>query len=359
MFIVSPTRGGYRGDVVNSGFRQGRQDAYRDYIDNYNFALKADAATNAENQMQVQRAANNYDLQNQMRRGARNESYNFITDSGKIDDALTATDINFVKNADLRNPETIQQLGESQATQVKATQNANENTAAYKANKAQSYVEQQPLEADARKAKLEENMTDSQRGNAQNLTGMDADRWLATNGGELGYENFISNMIDDRVNTMVAEAKQRGEVVDPVELKQQLDSDPEVVKEAYQEYLRQLSQARSQHAVSRGSMVDNEGNVENYRSSRSGNRPTTGTKSTSTKVSNPQVKSYKMGESFEAFKNATPHEYISDRAIRSGNTIYLANGQMITFPADTDMNEVVKQYANYDMMRNVEPVNKK
>ena len=31
MFIVSPTKGGYRGDVVNSGFRQGRQDAYRDY----------------------------------------------------------------------------------------------------------------------------------------------------------------------------------------------------------------------------------------------------------------------------------------------------------------------------------------
>ena len=49
-----------------------------------------------------------------------------------------------------------------------------------------------------------------------------------------------------------------------------------------------------------------------------------------------------MGESFEAFKNATPHEYISANAIRSGNTIYLANGQMITFPADTDMDEVVK-----------------
>lgn len=359
MFIVSPTRGGYRGDVVNSGFRQGRQDAYRDYIDNYNFALKADAATNAENQMQVQRAANNYALQNQMRRGARDEAYNFITDSGKIDDAITATDINFVKNAQLRDPQNIQQLGESQATQVLATQNANENAAAYKANKAQSYVEQQPLEADARKAKLEENMTDSQRGNAQNLTGMDADRWLATNGGELGYENFISNMIDNRVNAMVEEARQRGEVVDPVELKRQLDSDPEVVKEAYQEYLRQLSQARSQHAVSRGSMVDNEGNVENYRSSRSGNRTTTETKSTSTKVSNPQVKSYKMGESFEAFKNATPHEYVSANAIRSGNTIYLANGQMITFPPDTDMNEVVKQYAKYDMMRNVEPVNKK
>ena len=66
-----------------------------------------------------------------------------------------------------------------------------------------------------------------------------------------------------------------------------------------------------------------------------------------------------MGESFEAFKNATPHEYISANAIRSGNTIYLANGQMITFPADTDMDEVVKRYADYDMMNNVEQFNKK
>ena len=101
MFIVSPTKGGYRGDVVNSGFRQGRQDAYRDYIDNFNFALKADAANNAENQKQVERIANNYALQNQMRQGARNEALNFVNDSAKIDDALTAADISFVKNAEL------------------------------------------------------------------------------------------------------------------------------------------------------------------------------------------------------------------------------------------------------------------
>ena len=303
MFIVSPTRGGYRGDVVNSGFRQGRQDAYRDYIDNYNFALRADAATNAENQMNVQRAANNYALQNQMRSGARNEAYNFITDSGKIDDALTATDINFVKNADLRNPETIQQLGESQATQVRATQNANENTAAYKANKAQSYVEQQPLEAKERES-------------------------------------------------LVEEARQRGEVLDPVEVTQQLASDPEFVKQSFAEYQQMLAKAQNQHNLSNGYYTNENGDPVNPRYGARGGSSSTSTQTN--KVGKPLQKSYKMGESFEAFKNATPHQYVSANTIRSGNTLYFANGQMITFPEGTDMDKVVKQYANYDMMNNVE-----
>lgn len=357
MFIVAPTKGGYRGDVVNSGFRQGRQDAYRDYIDNYNFALKSDAATSAENQMNVQRAAGNYALQNQMRQGARNEAYNFITDSGKIDDALTATDINFVKNADLRSPDTIQQLGESQATQVKATQNANENTAAYKANKAQSYVEQQPLEAKERETKLESGITTNQFSKQKGSLGMESTDWLSTYGGEKGYEPYIDKLVDARTTELVEEARQRGEVLDPVEIKQQLASDPDFIKQGYNEYQQVLAQAQNQHNLSGGYYTDQNGNPVNPRyGSRS--KYSTGTGSTA-KASNPQVKSYKMGESFEAFKNATPHEYISANAIRSGNTIYLANGQMITFPADTDMDEVVKQYADYDMISNQEKVNQK
>lgn len=359
MFIVSPTKGGYRGDVVNSGFRQGRQDAYRDYIDNYNFALKADAATNAENQMQVQRAANNYDLQNKMRSGARNEAYNFITDSGKIDDALTATDINFVKNADLRNPETIQQLGESQATQVRATQNANENAAAYKANKAQSYVEQQPLEAKERETKLESGITTNQFSKQKGSLGMESTDWLSTYGGEKGYEPYIDKLVDARTTELVEEARQRGEVLDPVAVKQQLASDPDFIKQGYSEYQQVLSQAQNQHNLSSGYYTDQNGNPVNPRyGSRS--RTSTDTSSTSAeKLGKPQQKAYKMGESFEAFKNATPHQYVSANTIRSGNTLYFANGQMITFPEGTDMEKVVKQYANYDMMNNVEPVNKK
>ena len=360
MFIVSPTKGGYRGDVVNSGFRQGRQDAYRDYIDNYNFALKADAATNAENQMNVQRAANNYALQNQMRQGARNEAYNFITDSGKIDDALTATDINFVKNADLRNPETIQQLGESQATQVKATQNANENTAAYKANKAQSYVEQQPLEAKERETKLESGITANQFSKQKGSLGMESTDWLSTYGGEKGYEPYIDKLVDARTTELVEEARQRGEVLDPVAVKQQLASDPEFIKQGYSEYQQVLSQAQNQHNLSSGYYTDQNGNPVNPRYGSRSNKYSTGTDTTATdRLGKPQQKAYKMGESFEAFKNATPHQYVSANTIRSGNTLYFANGQMITFPEGTDMDKVVKQYANYDMMNNVEQVNQK
>ena len=357
MFIVSPTKGGYRGDVVNSGFRQGRQDAYRDYIDNYNFALKADAATNAENQMNVQRAANNYALQNKMRSDARDEIYDFITDSGKIDDALTATDINFVKNANLRNPETIQQLGESQATQVKATQNANENTAAYKANKAQSYVEQQPLEAKERETKLESGITANQFSKQKGSLGLDATSWLSTYGGEKGYEPYIDGLIDSQALSLVEEARQRGEVLDPVEVKRQLSSDPEVIKQGYAEYQQMLYKAQNQHNLSNGYYTNEDGDPVNPRyGSRSGSSSTS---TQTTKVGKPIQKSSMMGESFEAFKNATPHEYVSTNAIRSGNTLYFANGQMITFPEGTDMAKVVKQYANYDMMNNVEQVNQK
>lgn len=357
MFIVSPTRGGYRGDVVNSGFRQGRQDAYRDYIDNYNFALKADAATNAENQMNVQRAANNYALQNQMRQGARNEVYNFVTDSGKIDDAITATDINFVKNANLRNPETIQQLGESQATQVKATQNANENAAAYKANKAQTYVEQQPLEAKERETKLEQGITANQFSKQKSSLGLEANDWLSVYGGEKGYVPYIDKLVDARTTELVEEARQRGEVLDPVEVKQQLASDPDFVQQSYAEYQQVLSQAKNQHNLSNGYYTDQNGNPVNPRYGSRGISTSTSTETN--KVGKPTQKSYKMGESFEAFKNATPHQYVSSNTIRSGNTLYFANGQMITFPEGTDMDKVVKQYANYDMMNNVEQVNQK
>lgn len=357
MFIVSPTRGGYRGDVVNSGFRQGRQDAYRDYIDNYNFALRADAATNAENQMNVQRAANNYALQNAMRSGARNEIYNFINDSGKIDDAITATDINFVKNADLRNPETTQQLGESQATQVRATQNANENTAAYKANKAQSYVEQQPLEAKERETKLDQSITANQFSKQKGSLGLDATSWLSTYGGEKGYEPYIDGIIDAQALSLVEEARQRGEVLDPVEVKRQLSSDPEVIKQGYAEYQQMLAKAQNQHNLSNGYYTNENGDPVNPRYGSRGGSSSTSTQTN--KVGKPLQKSYKMGESFEAFKEATPHQYVSANTIRSGNTLYFANGQMITFPEGTDMNEIVKQYANYDMMNNVEQVNKK
>lgn len=71
---------GYTGDV-NTAFRQGRQDAYRDYIDNFNLALKADAANNAENQLNVERAAKNYDFNLKFDNATREAMVDTVKDS--------------------------------------------------------------------------------------------------------------------------------------------------------------------------------------------------------------------------------------------------------------------------------------
>ena len=85
---------GYTGDV-NAAFRQGRQDAFRDYIANFNFARQADAANNAENQANVQRIADNYKRQLQMNEDGRNEVLDFVQKSDQIDGAVQTADINF------------------------------------------------------------------------------------------------------------------------------------------------------------------------------------------------------------------------------------------------------------------------
>ena len=111
-----------------------------------------------------------------------------------------------------------------------------------------------------------------------------------------------------------------------------------------------LSQAQNQHNLSDGYYTDQNGNPVN---ARYGSRSRASAETTGS-TGRPQQKAYKMGESFQSFKETTPHEYVSENAIRSGNTIYFANGQMITFPEGTNMEEKVKEYANYDMISNVE-----
>lgn len=86
MFIVSPTKGGYRGDV-NTAFRTGRRDAFDDYIDSHNKALQADNSTYNFNQRVVRDTANNYILQNNMAQDARAEALDFAKKSTDIADA--------------------------------------------------------------------------------------------------------------------------------------------------------------------------------------------------------------------------------------------------------------------------------
>lgn len=84
MFIQSVSKGGgYRGDV-NTAFRQGRQDAYRDYIDNFTYALEEDRKQNAFNQTQVEQAAANYNRELDMGKNARADVLDFTDSSSKI-----------------------------------------------------------------------------------------------------------------------------------------------------------------------------------------------------------------------------------------------------------------------------------
>lgn len=86
MFIVSPTKGGYRGDV-NTAFRTGRKEAFDDYINSYNKALQADNNTYNFNQRVVRDTANNYILQNNMAQDARDEALDFTKKSTDIAEA--------------------------------------------------------------------------------------------------------------------------------------------------------------------------------------------------------------------------------------------------------------------------------
>ncbi len=60
--------------MIDSGSRHVVKTAYRDYGTQLQL-IRADAVTNADNQMRRTTRSNNYAL-NQMRSGARNEAYN-------------------------------------------------------------------------------------------------------------------------------------------------------------------------------------------------------------------------------------------------------------------------------------------
>lgn len=116
MFIRSVSSGGgYRGDV-NSAFRQGRQDAFRDNVGNFRFALDTDVANNAENQRQVERIAKNYGLDLGMNQAARQDAYNFIKGSTDIDNAKRQMEIDFATNALLKDPTVNAEVSKANAS---------------------------------------------------------------------------------------------------------------------------------------------------------------------------------------------------------------------------------------------------
>ena len=144
MFIKSVSSGGgYRGDV-NTAFRQGRQDAFRDYVDNFNFALRADSANNAENQRQVERVAKNYGLDLNMDQAARQNAYNFVKGSNDIDNAHVQAGIDFNRNSYLKDPTVQAELGKAKASEVVSNTQGGAVKAQNILNEYQFAQEQQP-----------------------------------------------------------------------------------------------------------------------------------------------------------------------------------------------------------------------
>lgn len=96
MFIKSVGQGGYRGDV-NEAYRFGRRQAYDDYIDGYNKALKADVDTYNFNQAMVRDTANNYNLAVGMDKTAQNQAIDFVNNNNKLSNAVQGAEIDFYK----------------------------------------------------------------------------------------------------------------------------------------------------------------------------------------------------------------------------------------------------------------------
>lgn len=157
---------GYTGDV-NTAFRQGRQDAFRDYIENFNFARQADAANNAENQANVQRIANNYAQQLQMNANGRNEVLDFVQKSDQIDGAVQTADINFAARDKLQ--PRVNEIADDRAREVFFTADSKANTAQTNAVKSTYGLENAELENNVHVAGQQSQLNKNQLDTATNV----------------------------------------------------------------------------------------------------------------------------------------------------------------------------------------------
>ena len=138
-------------------------------------------------------------------------------------------------------------------------------------------------------------------------------------------------------------------MLDPNEVKQQLASDPQFIRDGYAEYQKVLSQAQNQHNLSDGysqtKMVTQLMHVMAHVVEQVQKQPV---------VQVDHNKRLTKWAKASSLSKRPRHMNMFLKMHCSGNTIYFANGQMITFPEGTNMEEKVKEYANYDMISNVE-----
>ena len=225
---------GYTGDV-NTAFRQGRQDAFRDYIDNFDFALKADVANNRENQANVQRIVDNYADQLNMNKNGRNEVLDFVQTSDKIDGAVQTADINFAARDRLQ--PRINEIADDKARLEFFKADNDANTAQVGSVKSTYGIQNAELENNVHVAGQQSQLNKNQYDEATTAGKLEGYQLLKT---EMDNFNTPENVEKRRATFLdrtVAIAKQNGDQRSDAEIRQAIMNHPD-----YDNNFRQYNQ---------------------------------------------------------------------------------------------------------------------
>lgn len=290
MFIVPTTQGGYRGNV-NLAFRKGRDDAFQDYLRNFNFAVQSDAYNNAENQANIQRLADNQKLQFDVTNQTRQDAVNFLKSSQEIPNEVYKTQVNFAKLNELQ-PQT-NAIGQSMATTDIANLGTAENTAKFNNLSTANALDNSDVVFDAKneQAKLAQQTAITQQ-KIVDLTnqGIEIKNQLVQIKTPEALNEAKLEVVKRRVAELEAQAKARGEPFDPVATRAQLLSDPLIGEKA-----QKLLDAKTSQLTSQLSVIDT--TVNEYKKAVQAKTP----KEPITKL--PAEKEIKLDESIQSFEN--------------------------------------------------------
>ena len=260
---------GYTGDV-NTAFRQGRQDAFRDYIDNFNFARQADAANNAENQANVQRIANNYAQQLQMNANGRNEVLDFVKKSDQIDGAVLEADINFAARDKLG--QRVPEMADDRARGYFFTEDNKANTAQVGSIKSTYGIQNAELENNVHVAGQQSQLGKHQYDAATTAGKLESNQLLITEMDNFSKPENVEKQKAAFIARVVAIAKQNGDQRSEAELKQAVLNSSEFNDKFNQFRKEEFSKIAAQVSALGGNLNDTVtfigGDVPQQRSSR-------------------------------------------------------------------------------------------
>ena len=265
---------GYTGDV-NTAFRQGRQDAFRDYIDNFNFARQADAANNAENQANVQRIANNYAQQLQMNANGRNEVLDFVKKSDQIDGAVLEADINFAARDKLG--QRVPEMADDRARGYFFTEDNKANTAQVGSIKSTYGIQNAELENNVHVAGQQSQLGKHQYDAATTAGKLEGYQLLKTEMDNFSNPENVEKRKTTFLDRTVAIAKQNGDTRSDAEIRQAIMNHPD-----FDNNFRQYSQDEFSAVSAKVAALGND--LNSATTYIGGSIPTNGkTKSTQTK----------------------------------------------------------------------------